>query len=145
MSGVITDSSEVLIHFEIKLKDGSVAESTQASGQPVKFRLGDGSLTPQFEKCLIGLAVGEKARFELAPEDAFGMPNPDNIQHFSRTQFGADVEPEVGTIMAFSGPDGGEIPGVITDVTGDSVTVDFNHPLSGVDIIFDVDIVEILA
>ncbi len=145
MPNVINDTSEVLIHFDIKLKDGSVAESTKEIGKPVKFRLGDGSLTPQFERCLLGLAQGEKASFELGPEDAFGHPNPDNIQHFSRTQFGADAEPEAGTIMAFAGPDGNEIPGIVTDVTGDSVTVDFNHPLSGVDIIFDVDIVEIIA
>ncbi|WP_413111047.1 FKBP-type peptidyl-prolyl cis-trans isomerase [Thaumasiovibrio sp. DFM-14] len=145
MTNRIQSDSEVLIHFDIKLKDGSVAESTQAMGKPAKFRLGDGSLTTSFERCLLGLQCGDKASFELAPEDAFGQPNPDNIQHFSRSQFGADIEPELGNIIAFTGPDGIEIPGIVRDVEGDSVTVDFNHPLSGVDIIFDVDIVEIIA
>lgn len=57
---VIKDNSEVLMHFAIKLDDGSVAESTYAAGKPAMFRMGDGSLTDNFEKCLLGLTIGEK-------------------------------------------------------------------------------------
>nr|WP_086940619.1 FKBP-type peptidyl-prolyl cis-trans isomerase [Thaumasiovibrio occultus] len=145
MTRAIAQNSEVLIHFEIKLKDGSVAESTHAMGKPAKFRLGDGSLSPEFERCLIGLVEGDDVSFELAPEDAFGQPNPDNIQYFARSQFGPDLEPEEGTIVAFAGADGREIPGIIREIHGDSIKVDFNHPLSGVDVVFDVKVVEIIA
>ncbi|KDM90490.1 FKBP-type peptidyl-prolyl cis-trans isomerase [Photobacterium galatheae] len=140
---VITENSEVLMHFSIKLEDGSVAESTQAMGKPAKFRMGDGSLTDNFERCLLGLTEGEKSQFVLEPEDAFGMPNPDNIHHIDLARFGADAPAEVGTIIAFSGPDGQDIPGVITAVVGDSVTVDFNHPLAGQRVTFDVEVVGI--
>ncbi|KLV07615.1 MULTISPECIES: FKBP-type peptidyl-prolyl cis-trans isomerase [Photobacterium] len=140
---VITENSEVLMHFAIKLEDGSVADSTQAMGKPAKFRMGDGSLTENFERCLLGLTQGEKSSFELEPEDAFGMPNPDNIHHIDRTRFGAEAPAEVGNIIAFAGPDGQDIPGIITDVTGDSVTVDFNHPLAGQRVTFDVEVVAI--
>ncbi|MGF1685590.1 FKBP-type peptidyl-prolyl cis-trans isomerase [Photobacterium japonica] len=140
---VITERSEVLMHFAIKLADGSVADSTQASGRPAKFRMGDGSLTVNFEKCLLGLAIGQKRQFELAPEDAFGLSNPDNIHHLDRAKFGVEAPAEVGNIIAFSGPDGQDVPGIITDVTGDSVTVDFNHPLAGQRVTFDVDVVAI--
>ncbi|UTV27272.1 FKBP-type peptidyl-prolyl cis-trans isomerase [Photobacterium atrarenae] len=140
---VITENSEVLMHFAIKLEDGSVAESTQAMGKPAKFRMGDGSLTDNFEQCLLGLKAGDKSSFELAPEDAFGLPNPDNIHHVDRTKFGTDAPAEVGNIIAFAGPDGQDIPGVITSVTGDSVTVDFNHPLAGHRVTFDVEVVTI--
>lgn len=140
---VITENSEVLMHFAIKLEDGSVADSTQAMGKPAKFRMGDGSLTENFERCLLGLTQGEQSSFELEPEDAFGMPNPDNIHHIDRTRFGAEAPAEVGNIIAFAGPDGQDIPGIITDVTGDSVTVDFNHPLAGQRVTFDVEVVAI--
>ena len=70
---VIKENSEVLMHFSIKLSDGSVADSTQAMGKPAKFRMGDGSLTDNFEKCLLGLQQGQTNSFELAPEDAFGL------------------------------------------------------------------------
>lgn len=140
---VITENSEVLMHFAIKLEDGTVADSTQTAGKPAKFRMGDGSLTANFEQCLLGLSCGQKSAFELAPEDAFGLPNPDNIHHLDRAKFGADVPTEVGTIIAFAGPDGQDIPGIITDVLGDSVTVDFNHPLAGQRVTFEVEVVAI--
>ncbi|WP_120511633.1 FKBP-type peptidyl-prolyl cis-trans isomerase [Photobacterium salinisoli] len=140
---VITHNSEVLMHFSIKLEDGSVAESTQSMGKPAKFRMGDGSLTDNFEHCLLGLTQGEKKQFVLEPEDAFGMPNPDNIHHVDLTRFNSDAPAEVGAIIAFSGPDGQDIPGVITAVVGDSVTVDFNHPLAGQRVTFDVEVVSI--
>ncbi|EAS42911.1 FKBP-type peptidyl-prolyl cis-trans isomerase [Photobacterium profundum] len=140
---VITEKSEVLMHFAIKLEDGSVADSTQAMGKPAKFRMGDGSLTENFEKCLLGLSTGEKSQFELDPEDAFGLSNPDNIHHVDLSKFSADTPAEVGTIIGFAGPDGHDIPGIITSVVGDSVTVDFNHPLAGQRVTFEVDVVEI--
>ena len=140
---VITENSEVLMHFAIKLEDGSVADSTQAMGKPAKFRMGDGSLTENFEKCLLGLAAGEKSSFELEPEDAFGQPNPDNIHHVDLSRFGSDAPAQVGNIIAFAGPDGQDIPGIITEVVGDSVTVDFNHPLAGHRVTFDVEVVTI--
>ncbi|MDO6543309.1 FKBP-type peptidyl-prolyl cis-trans isomerase [Photobacterium sanguinicancri] len=140
---VIKENSEVLMHFSIKLSDGSVADSTQAMGKPAKFRMGDGSLTDNFEKCLLGLQQGQTNSFELAPEDAFGLSDPDNIHHIELSKFGADVPAEVGTIVAFAGPDGQDIPGVITQIVGDSVTVDFNHPLAGQRVTFDVEVVTI--
>ncbi len=139
----ISANSEVVMHFTIKLEDGSVADSTQTSGKPAKLVMGDGSLTDNFEKCLLGLTEGEKASFTLGPDDAFGQSNPDNIQHMDRSQFAGDIPLEEGTIVAFAGPGGQEIPGVITEVSGESVTVDFNHPLAGQNVIFDVEIVSV--
>ncbi|MDC0609392.1 FKBP-type peptidyl-prolyl cis-trans isomerase [Vibrio sp.] len=139
----INSSSTVTLHFTIKLKDGSVADSTYNQSKPAKFVMGDGSLSPNFEQHLVGLNAGEKRSVELTAEDAFGLPNPDNIHHLDKSKFAGADSVEVGTIMAFSGPDGMEIPGIITAIEGESVTVDFNHPLAGQDVIFDVEIVSV--
>ncbi len=139
----IAHNSAVTLHFTIKLKDGSVADSTHNGGKPAKLVIGDGSLSDNFEQHLIGMQAGQNRAIELTAEDAFGQPNPDNIHHMDRAKFIGDTEVEVGTIMAFSGPDGMEIPGIITDIAGDSVTVDFNHPLAGQDVIFDVEILSV--
>ena len=136
----ITQDSTVTLHFTIKMKDGSVADSTHNMGKPAKLVIGDGSLSDNFEQCLLGLSAGESKAIELAAVDAFGLPNPDNIHHMDRAKFVGDADVEVGTIMAFSGPDGMEIPGIITEIAGDSVTVDFNHPLAGRDVTFAVEI-----
>ena len=140
---IIARDSAVTLHFTIKMKDGSVADSTHNMGKPAKLVIGDGSLSDNFEQCLIGLNAGEQKAIELKAQDAFGMPNPDNIHHMDRTKFVGDAEVEVGTIMAFSGPDGMEIPGIITEIAGDSVTVDFNHPLAGQDVTFEVEILSV--
>lgn len=142
-STTITQDSTVTLHFTIKLKDGSVADSTHNFGKAAQLVIGDGSLSDNFEQCLLGMQAGENKSIELAAADAFGAPNPDNIHHMDRARFVGDAEVEVGTIMAFSGPDGMEIPGIITDIAGDSVTVDFNHPLAGQNVIFDVEILSV--
>lgn len=143
MTVVINDSSEVVFHFSIKLPDGSAADSSKVHNKPAKLVMGDGSLTTNFEKCLLGLKAGDNKSFELEPKDAFGMPNPDNIYHLDCTKFGADTPAEVGAIIAFTQPDGTELPGIIREVAGESVTVDFNHPLSGHKLTFDVEIIEV--
>jgi FKBP-type peptidyl-prolyl cis-trans isomerase SlpA len=105
--------------------------------------MGDGSLTLSFEDCLLGLKTGDKKSFTLEADDAFGMPNPDNLHHLDRSKFNAETPAEVGMIIAFTQPDGSELPGIVREVTGESVTVDFNHPLAGQVITFDVEILSV--
>ena len=143
MTECVQRESAVLVHFTLKLEDGSTAESTRANGKPALFRLGDGSLSAALEEALLGLKAGETKQFTLAPEEAFGGVSPDLIQYFSRRDFIDAGEPEVGAIMLFSGMGGSEMPGVIREVSGDSITVDFNHPLAGHRIQFDVEVLEI--
>lgn len=139
---VIGPGSQVTLHFTLKLTDGSVADSTHMYSKPARLSIGDGNLSEGFERCLLGLTKGDNKQFTLAPEQAFGQPSPDLIQHVDMSRFSAET-PDVGTIMAFAQPDGSEIPGVIRAVVGDSVTVDFNHPLAGQTIIFDVEIINV--
>ncbi|AUC89020.1 MULTISPECIES: FKBP-type peptidyl-prolyl cis-trans isomerase [Alteromonas] len=140
---VIGNDSEVILHFDLKLEDGSAADSTRVNNKPAKLVMGDGSLTPNFEACLVGLKKGDKKAFTLEANDAFGEPNPNNMHYMDRSRFGADLKIEEGMILAFAQPDGSEIPGIIRSVAGDSVTVDFNHPLAGQTVIFDVEILDV--
>ena len=109
------------------------------------FRLGDHSLSPSLESNLLGMAEKEKKTFLLEPIDAFGDINSDQIHHIERHRFDENVPIDVGNIVAFSSPQGDEIPGVITEVIGDSITVNFNHPLAGKIITFEVDVVSVRA
>jgi FKBP-type peptidyl-prolyl cis-trans isomerase SlpA len=140
---IITKDSEVVLHFDLKLADGSAADSTRVNNKPAKLVMGDGSLTANFEDCLLGLKTGDKKSFTLEANDAFGMPNPDNLHHLERSKFTAETPAEEGMIIAFTQPDGSELPGIVREVTGESVTVDFNHPLAGQVITFDVEILSV--
>jgi len=143
MSKSVQSNSAVLVHFTLKLDDGSTAESTRSNGKPALFRLGDTSLSEGLEQQLLGLKEGEKKAFSLEPDAAFGVPSPDLIQYFSRREFIDAGEPEIGAIMLFTAMDGSEMPGVIREVNGDSITVDFNHPLAGRTVHFDIEVLEI--
>lgn len=139
----VRGDSAVLVHFTLTLEDGRVAEATRENGKPALFRLGDGSLSPALEQQLLGLNVGEQRRFSLPPESAFGPANPDLIQFFLRRDFVQTGVPEVGTLMLFDGMGGNDMPGIIRDVTEESVTVDFNHPLAGHTVTFAVEVLAI--
>ncbi|PIJ50292.1 peptidylprolyl isomerase [Erwinia sp. OLTSP20] len=142
MSDSVEHDSALLVHFVLKLEDGTTAESTRNNGKPALFRLGDGSLSDGLEAQLIGLRTGDKKSFSLAPDAAFGLSSSDLIQYFSRRDFAAAGEPEIGAIMLFTAMDGSEMPGVIRDISGDSITVDFNHPLAGQTVHFEVEVLD---
>ncbi|MFC0228772.1 FKBP-type peptidyl-prolyl cis-trans isomerase [Serratia aquatilis] len=143
MTAQVNNNSTLLAHFTLKLADGTTAESTHASGKPALFRLGDGSLSAPLEQQLLGLRAGDKCTFTLQPSAAFGTENPDLVQFFSRRDFTETGVPEVGTIMLFTAMDGSEMPGMVREVADDSITVDFNHPLAGHAVTFDIEVLEI--
>lgn len=141
MKTVLPDST-VDIRFSLCLIDGTVVDQTEGD-ETLQFTLGDGTLFEGLEKWLLGLEEGERKQFTLFPDDAFGNPDPDNLVQMSRGDFPGDIEVERGLVIGFSGPAGEEVPGTIVAVEDDVVTVDFNHPLAGQVLIFDVTVEKI--
>lgn len=139
----MTVTRSLLCHMNIALEDGSTADSTKASGKPARLNIGDGSLSSAFEAQLASLNEGDKHSFTLEAVDAFGESNPDAIHYMDRTRFPADMELEVGVIVSFAGPGGSEIPGIVREVAGDSITVDLNHPLAGRKVTFELEVVKV--
>ncbi|OHV11494.1 FKBP-type peptidyl-prolyl cis-trans isomerase [Kushneria phosphatilytica] len=137
----IGDNMTISLHFTLSLEDGSVVDSTRDK-RPAEFVYGDGNLPPGFERPITGLAAGESGRYEIPPEQAFGQYNPQNVQVLSPDDFGGDV-PEPGTVMSFTDPNGGELPGVIKSIEGRRVEVDFNHPLAGRTLFFEVEVLDV--
>ncbi|WP_419835940.1 FKBP-type peptidyl-prolyl cis-trans isomerase [Endozoicomonas atrinae] len=142
MSAVIEKGSKVTLHFSLKLDDGSVVDST-SSEKPASLTIGDGNLPEGFEETLYGLASGEDRVSRIPPEKAFGMPNPNNVQRIPRGSFASGVELEEGLVMSFSDAANSELPGVVRAFDDEVVEVDFNHPLSGRHLIFEVQILDV--
>jgi len=139
----IADGTEVTLHFTIELEDGSVVDSTRERA-PATFRVGDGNLLPGFEKALFGFAAGAQQRLRILPEQAFGMPNPSNIQSLPRSSF-SHMALEPGVVVSFADPSQGNLPGVIRQIGDERVEVDFNHPLAGRTLYFEVEILSVLT
>ncbi|GIU45831.1 peptidyl-prolyl cis-trans isomerase [Shewanella sairae] len=140
----MSEMHSILCHMNIVLEDGSTAESTRSSGKPARFNVGDESLSPAFESEIINLKQGDKHNFTLQPADTFGESNPDAVHHMDKSRFPADMALEPGVIVSFAGPGGSEIPGMVRDVVGDSVTIDLNHPLAGQVLTFELEVVQVL-
>lgn len=131
----------VALHYSLRLEDGTEVASSR-DDEPLRFTVGDGTLIAGLEKLLHGLGPGDRRTFEVAPEDAYGTHDPSNVQMMPLDQF-AGMELEPGFIVGFDTPSGEELPGTILAVSDDGVQVDFNHPLAGRDLIFEVEVVAV--
>lgn len=134
--------TKVTLHFALRLNDGKVIDSN-FEREPAIFTVGDGNLLIGFEKAMYGLLEGDRETFVIAPEDGFGQRNPNNIQEIARTQFGPDIELSEGLMLSFADAQKTELPGVVQKFNDDVVVVDFNHPLAGRNILFEVAILRI--
>lgn len=135
----VGEGAKVTLHFELRLKTGEVVDSTFNS-KPGVFSYGDGTLPKGFEELIHGMQIGERKSFDVLPENAFGMPNPNNVQTFKRSDFQDQESLKEGVVMSFADAAKSELPGVIKEVSEDKVIVDFNHPLAGHHLDFEVEI-----
>ena len=133
----VSECTRVFLNFSVSLEDGSEVD-TNFGGEPVDFVIGDGSLLAGFERLIFGMSAGERQMFTVAPENAFGQPNDNNVQYLPRDQFDDDIDLEIGLVFSFADARGGELPGMVISFDEEEVSVDFNHPLSGRTILFDV-------
>jgi len=134
----IGPDKEVTLHFALKLENGDVVDST-FDKQPATFKVGDGNLLPGFEAALFGLKSGDKRTLQVAPEQGFGQPNPQNVQVMPRSQF-QEMELSEGLLVIFNDAANTELPGVVKAFDEAQVTIDFNHPLAGKTLSFEVEI-----
>ncbi|MGK0248105.1 MAG: FKBP-type peptidyl-prolyl cis-trans isomerase SlpA [Oleispira sp.] len=146
----IVANSKISMHFALRI-DGVATDGTRKKDEvdstfktkPAEFVLGDGNLLPGFEEFLIGLTVGDHKTFNVPAEKAFGQTNPQNIQEMKRSVFAVDMPLSPGLVVSFADAAKAELPGVIKSIEGDYVMVDFNHPLAGKDLEFEVQILAV--
>jgi FKBP-type peptidyl-prolyl cis-trans isomerase SlpA len=145
----VTPGCHVTLNYRISLAENGTDVVNTFGQRPASFPLGLGHLAEPLESALMGMREGERRRVELAPEQAFGSRNPDLIQRLTRSLLERSSEPgtvyEPGDLLEFPTPDGGRIAGVLKAIEGESAQVDFNHPLAGRAIVFEAEIVGILA
>ena len=141
VSNIVQADSLIQIHFCLSLESGFVVEDTFGE-EPLELHIGSGVLIDGLEKAIIGMAAGEKKTVQLEAIDAFGLRDEDRIMAMDKDDFPAELAIEKGKIIGFTSPSGEEVAGAVLEV-GDSVLVDFNHPLAGKRVIFDVEVVSL--
>ena len=144
----VEPGSFLTLHYRLSDPDGAAFVDTFVA-QPATLSLGTGELAPAMEARLLGLEEGSRASFELGPGEAFGERNPELLQRVSRSLLAehgdADAEYRVGDVVRFPTPDGqATFAGVVREVEGDALVFDFNHPLAGRPVTFEVQLIGIL-
>lgn len=143
----VQDGSFLTLHYRLSGPQGDVINTFE--GKPATLSLGAGELSPALEQRLVGLSEGERVRFDLLAGEAFGARNPDMQQWVARkllAEFGdPEDQYENGEVLEFPGPDGSRYAGTVLQVRDDgAVLFDFNHPLAGQPVTFEVQIIGVL-
>lgn len=133
----------VRIHYTGKLEDGTVFGSTVAH-DPLEFTIGEDQLIPGFEQALVGMYIGQSKTIRIPSDKAFGPHLKELVVNIDRREFPGHMKPKVGQRLQIPRDDGQKVMVTVTEVSESSVTLDGNHPLAGKDVIFDIQLIEIV-
>ncbi|ASU40047.1 peptidylprolyl isomerase [Herbaspirillum sp. meg3] len=144
---VVTENAYLTLHYRLASMAGENIVSTFEE-KPATLQFGQGQLAPFLEACLLGLEEGAHQTFELSPDKAFGPRNPELVQRISRATLeensSMDEDYRVGDLVDFAAPGGGRFAGVLREIDEQGALFDFNHPLAGQTLKFEVKIIGIL-
>jgi len=143
MTERVKADSLVTLHYRVATADGVELIATFGT-TPAVLQLGSGELAPPLEQCLIDLPVGEHHTFLLDAQQAFGPHNPELQQRIARAELPANAEVELHSLIEFAAPNGDKFAGLVRELDNDSALIDFNHPLAGKAIRFEVEIIGLL-
>jgi peptidylprolyl isomerase len=133
----------VKVHYTGSLQDGTVFDSSR-DREAMEVTLGSGRLIGGFEDALVGMSVGDTKRLKIQSDDAYGPRRDELVIYVEKTDFPTNLEPREGLCLNLKGPEEQDIQAIITEVSGESVTIDANHPLAGKDLNFDIELTEIV-
>lgn len=142
----VENNKMVAVNYKLTV-DGTVVDQSQ-EGAPLQFVCGTGMLLPKFEEAIMGKEVGEKVEFTLAPADGYGEVNPEAVVELPKSLF--EVEGVVaedllveGNHIPMADAAGNRMVGVVKSVTEEGVMMDFNHPMAGATLNFEVEVVAV--
>ncbi len=140
-TAMVAEGKTVSVNYTLTV-DGKIEDSNKGK-PPLEFKTGAHQMIPGFEKAVMGMKTGEKKSFRVKPEDGYGPVNPQAFKEVPKKQLPAGMTPKAGMMLSAKGQNGRQIPVRIKEVKKDTVVMDFNHPLAGKTLIFDVEVVGI--
>jgi len=132
----------VKIRFVIRLDDGSVVGDGKEESE-LTFTLGQGKVLPGLEENVIGMKVNDTRAIKIPAEEGYGRYNKELVLRLDREQFPPDVELKIGRTVQYQNRDGERVNLVINALDDKTVTVDGNHPLAGLDLVYEVELIKI--
>jgi FKBP-type peptidyl-prolyl cis-trans isomerase 2 len=130
------------VHYVGTFDDGTEFDNSRTRGNPLFFRVGERQVINGFETAVMGMSVGETKNFVVTPEQAYGHNDPNLLREVPRNNFPTDFAFKEGMMVEMKSPQGKPFPAQVTSFTQDAVTLDFNHPLSGKTLNFEIELVK---
>jgi FKBP-type peptidyl-prolyl cis-trans isomerase SlpA len=147
MEKIVENESFLTLHYRLSFKDGADIANT-FTDKPATVLVGAGQFAPGLEDVMMGLSSGDHQTFTLSPENGYGLRNPDLVQKISIQTLHQNSDPEadysVGDMVEFEAPHGGKYAGILQSMDETGAWFDFNHPLAGKEMVFEVKIISIL-
>lgn len=140
----VEKGNTIKVEYTGTLDDGTVFDSSEKHGQPLEFKVGEGSVIKGVDDAVVGMQVEEEKDVHVKSEDAYGEPNEQLKQTVPRDKM-PEMEEEIkpGMVLVAQTPDGKKLPATVVDVNDSEITLDLNHPLAGKDLNFKLKITEI--
>lgn len=133
----------VKVHYQGRLKDGTLFDDSTARNEPLVFTLGNSRLIPGFENAVIGMLPGQKKKVELTPQEGYGPHQPELVITVNRNEFPPDLTPVIGQQLQVTQDEEHSSVVTVAAISGDTITLDANHPLAGKDLVFDIQLIEV--
>ena len=143
MSTKIKNGDKVKVHFIGTLEDGEEFDNSYDRGEPISCTVGSGEVIVGFDNALVGMAEGETKRASLDPENGYGERNEKAVTSVEKSLFGEEFQFKEGGTVYGKNENGQELMARIAEIYEDTVLLDFNHPMAGMNLNFDITVVEI--
>jgi peptidylprolyl isomerase len=132
----------VTIRFSITLDNGTTAHGTEAK-TPLTFKVGAGQVFRKLDEGIVGMAVKETRKIRIDPADGYGEYNKELVLRVERSHFPPDIKLIPGRTVQYQNRSGERVNFVVNDVDEKTVTIDGNHPLAGLNLTYDVELVNV--
>jgi peptidylprolyl isomerase len=139
----ITKGDTVKVHYIGTLENGDEFDNSYKREQPIEFEAGTGRMIKGFDEGIMEMSVGEKKMLKLTPEEAYGPRMERAIMPIPKDNFPPDFQINIGEMVEGTNDTGMPMRATVMGVDGDNIMLDFNHPLAGENLIFEVEIVDI--
>ena len=140
----VKNGDKIKVHYHGRFTNGETFDKSEGR-EPLEFEVGSGMVIKGFDEGVTGMGVGDKKTINIPFDEAYGPKNPEMIIDMPKDRFPKDMEIEVGMPLAMSDGQGNQHQVVVTQIKEDAVTLDANHPLAGQDLVFDLELVEIVG
>jgi FKBP-type peptidyl-prolyl cis-trans isomerase 2 len=140
----VKSGDKIKVHYHGRLTNGETFDKSEGR-EPLEFEVGSGMVIKGFDDGVTGMAVGDKKTINIPFDEAYGPKNPDMVIDMPKDRFPKDMELEVGMPLAMSDDQGQQFQVAVAEIKEEVIILDANHPLAGEDLIFDLELVEIIG